>query len=265
MKNELKVVFKESDIIYTKEKIYIEHFESLKNQVEKISTYIKNSKVNEESIKETKKILAKANKTINIIDTVKKQIKKEVMKPYEYFESQVKELLNEIKEAEEGVRKKVRDLEENQRAKKELTIKNIFEKRNRLVYLINWLKYDKFLKNEHLNKSYSIKKIEEEMVIFFERVKKDLDVLKKMENTNALLAKYQEKLDLAVVLNENQEQKKVKAQKAFKLPCKVSITLTQAKPLKTLLNILEEHLIDYEIEQNYEKYIKRPRISRCNI
>ena len=171
MNNEFQLVFKESDISYTKDKISINNFDVLKDQLKDISQYIRNSEVTEETVKDVKKILANANKTIDIVDSIKKHIKRDVMKPYMYFENQVKELLSEIKNAEQEARVKVRTLEEIERSEKKDNIKSLFDKRNNSIYQISWLNSEKFLRNEHLNKTYSMKKIEEEIVAFLKELR----------------------------------------------------------------------------------------------
>jgi len=249
MNNELQLVFKESDITYTKDKIFINNFSELKAQIEEISSFIRSSEVSENTVKYVKKILANANKTIDAMDLIKKQIKKDIMGPYLFFEDQVKELLGEIRNAERDTRVKVRQLEEKERAEKEERIKKLFEKRNASIYQIPWLSVEKFLKNEYLNKTSSIKKIEEEMVVFFERVKNDLLAIEKMENNQLLLAKYQENMDLAAVLQESYTLKQKEATGALKLPCRVSIVITDEIVLKTVLNALETYSLAFEIEE----------------
>ncbi|AMP21445.1 hypothetical protein AZF37_09685 (plasmid) [endosymbiont 'TC1' of Trimyema compressum] len=248
MDNELQLFFKKSDITYTKDKIFISNFDVLKENIETISKFIRNSEVNEKTVKEVKKILANANKTIYAIDSLKKKIKQDLLSPYLHFEGQIKELIQGIKEAEKDARSKVRDLEESERSNKKNAIEKLFNKRNQLIYKISWLTIDKFIKNEYLNKTYSMKKIEEELVVFFEKIKNDLDVLEKMTNNQFLLLNYQEHLNLALVLQDKSTQKCRRALNAFKLPCKVSISITQQIALEKITNLLEEHLFAYTIE-----------------
>lgn len=247
MNKELQLFFKESDITYDKDKIFINNFSDLKAKIEKISNFIRTSEVTDDTVRDVKKILANANKTIEVVDSIKKQIKKDVMEPYMYFEAQVKELLGEIRNAEKEARAKVRSLEEKERNEKEEKIKNLFKKRNTAIYHMPWLSCEKFIKNEYLNKTYSIRKIEEEMVTFFERVKNDLLAIEKMENSQCLLAKYQTNMDLAGILQESFNQKPEKGIEALKLPCRVSVLITNKNALKTILNALETHSLAFEI------------------
>ena len=77
MKNEIKII--NHELVHTEDKIYIKDFDILKKKVSDIAQKIEETKVNEKSIKDVKKILANANKDIKVTTDLKNEFKKNIL------------------------------------------------------------------------------------------------------------------------------------------------------------------------------------------
>jgi len=220
MENELlKVDFKGIQIVQGL--IQFNDYQRIKKEAEDLAEQIKTVDVNEENVKQSKKLLAIVNKRLKELEDTRIGIKKSMLEPYQLFEEQVKEIVGIVKEADAEVREQVKLLEEFDRIEKEEAIRDLFFKRREKYTLGELLNPNHFLKPYHLNKSTSLEKVEKEMVAFLEQTEKDVQVIQSMANAGAILHEYV-KLDgfnlaeaIAVVteqLNKEKEiEKKTKA------------------------------------------------------
>ena len=85
-------------------KISFNAYENIKNKALKLSENLKTVEVSEENIKESKKLIAEVNKDVKKLEDYRIKVKKEMSKPYNDFEIQVKEIVKIVKEADEYVR-----------------------------------------------------------------------------------------------------------------------------------------------------------------
>ena len=95
----------------------------MKKKVSDIAQKIEKTKVNEESLKDVKKMLANVNKDIKVTIDLKNKLKTTILKPFVYLDDQVKKLVDIIQKSENIARQKVRELEE----------KEMLNKKNKLV------------------------------------------------------------------------------------------------------------------------------------
>ena len=84
-----------------------------------IAEKLNEMEVNEDNVKEQKKLLAAVNKSVKALNDRRISIKKELLKPYQDFENQVKEIEKVVKDADERLRTQVRELEEAERTEKQ--------------------------------------------------------------------------------------------------------------------------------------------------
>jgi Protein of unknown function (DUF1351) len=233
-------------------------FEELKKQAEALAEQIKTVEVDEENIKQSKKLLAAVNKRIKELEDKRILIKKAMMEPYQNFESQVKEIVSIVREADDTVRQQVRDLEEMERLQKEGQLHGIFEKRIRHYSFRDLFKFADFLKPKHLNKSTSIDEVENEMIAFFDKVSRDLKAIEKMPEAKTILSAYLDHRDLAsaifAVEKEKERIQQIEASKAIKtakskISFLVSIAVKNQKDLKFLEMLLKENEIQYSIDK----------------
>lgn len=259
MEEELMPLDMQQQILVTIGKIDFPDYQDLKRQAQDLAEQIANVEVDEENVKQSKKLLAMVNKRCKEIDDRRIAIKKLMLEPYNSFEEQVKEVLAIVKEADEIVRQQVRALEEQERLHKQNILEQIFNKRI-LHYGFNDLfGFGDFLKPKHLNKTVSIEAVEKEIVQFLERVDADLAAMEPMGNRWEVLNFYRDTKDLAtsITLANQAEQRKRQAEgsKALKQPTEgkisylVSVQCENQKELKLLEILLQENGFEFTTDK----------------
>jgi hypothetical protein len=104
-------------------------YHDLKQQASELAEQIRTVDVNEENVKQSKKLLAEVNKRVKQLEDKRISIKKMMLEPYQDFEEQVKEIVGIVKDADAFVRSQVKELEEKERQEKEIQIHELFTKR----------------------------------------------------------------------------------------------------------------------------------------
>lgn len=199
-------LFDDRDLKVSEPTILFPGYDRLKEQALEIAEHIKCMEVTEENVKETKKILARVNKSVKELNDRRIATKKEILKPYDDFEKQVKEIEKIVKDADEIVRSQVRQMEEQERQEKEEEIRSIWDLRIEQYDLAKILSFEDFLTPQHLNKTTSMNKVEAEMVDFLEKTENDLSLLSSMEHNEELLIIYKEVKDVAITLQIKQDR-----------------------------------------------------------
>lgn len=197
-------------IIVQQGSIVFSDFERIKLEAIELAEKINLVEVDDENIKQSKKMIAAVNNKIKELEARRITIKKAMLEPYNQFEAQVKEIVGIVKEAEDVVRQQVKQLEEMDRQQKQNELQQIFESRIRHYSFKNLFGFSDFLKPKHLNKTQSIEATEKEMVDFFKRLATDLKVIESLPNAEATLSAYIDTKDLAVAMTliAQQEQRK---------------------------------------------------------
>lgn len=183
--------------------IQFQGYDAMLEQAIELAELIRTVEVNDESIKGTKKLLAEVNKRVDALEAERIRIKKELLEPYMEFEKQIKTITSVVKESDNELRSKVRELEELERQEKRRIIEGLFEKRIKLYPTLFFITSDRFIRPIHLNKSTALNKIEIEMAQWLEQRKKE--VLLISETSGADLEKYAETLDLVDALPRQPE------------------------------------------------------------
>jgi hypothetical protein len=210
----------EQAIMVLKGSVIFNDFERIKQQAIQLAEKITTIDVDEENIKQSKKLLAAVNNRIKLLEDKRIEVKKEMLQPYLEFEAQVKEIVGIVKEADEVVRQQVKQLEEEERAIKAEILENRFKKRIVHYSFRDLFSFKDFLQPKHLNKTAAIDAVEKEMIEFLEKITKDLKVIEQMPSSEALLAAYIESKDLsaaiAQVQREEAKRKQIEASAALK-------------------------------------------------
>lgn len=195
------------DITVYKGMVEFSQYEQLKAQALELAEMMATVEINDETIKESKKLLAAVNKKVKELEDRRITIKKFVLEPYTAFETQVKEIVGIVKEADEYLRQQVRQMEEMERSEKESILKSIFVKRKEMYSLADLLKFNDFLQPKHLNKTVTIDAVEKEMVEFLEATEKAYSVLNNMPDPLDHIYAYMETFDVAEAIGKVQKQK----------------------------------------------------------
>lgn len=236
-------------------KINFPIYEQLKESALQLAENIRSVEVTEENVKFSKQLLASVNKRIKEMEDERIAIKKQMLKPYELFEQQVKEIVTIVKDADAIVRDQIRDLEEIEREAKRNNIQDIFEKRIKHYSFNETFEFEDFLKPQHLNKSVSMKSVEADMVAWMEKIDADLLAMKNLPNANEILAEYYDTKDLSIaiqIVNERNERKQKLETLVKSKPTNQKsyvITLDNEKDLLAVEMFMKMNEIKYKIDK----------------
>lgn len=242
----------DSQIVYKPCDITFGGFDNLLEQSKKLAYEIENVEVNEENIKQSRKLLAAVNKRLKELDDKRISIKKEVLVPYNVFESQVKEIVNIVKEADNIVRVQVREMEEKERELKKQEIEKLFNKRISTFKYSELFTFYDFFKQSYLNKTTSMNRIELEMVGWFAKIENEVAVISTLPNSTKILAQYKQTKDLALSIqyvNEREMIENVVKKVVEPMSNQFIITLTDEKDMKLVEMFMKEQQINYKLEK----------------
>lgn len=181
-------------------------YTDLKRQAQELAENIRALTVDEENIKQSKKLLAEVNKRCKELEDRRIKIKNLMLEPYKLFEDQVKEIVGIVKEADEVVRQQVKQLEEIERQEKEHKLKTLFDLRIKHYSFRDLFSFADFLKPKHLNKTVTVEAVENEMIEFLEKLTKDLKAIETMQNSKSVLSLYLDTKDLAAAITLQQQK-----------------------------------------------------------
>ena len=235
-------------------KISFNAYENIKNKALKLSENLKTVEVSEENIKESKKLIAEVNKDVKKLEDYRIKVKKEMLKPYNDFEIQVKEIVKIVKEADEYVRSQIRELEEIERENKKAIVREMFENKVKHYDFNEIITFDKFFKESMSNKTTSLDKIENELSEWLEQRKMDIEVIKSLKD-DEVLKEYLETFNLALAIEnakiKEEENKKIEEvmKKTEKSSKKYIFIISEEKDAKLTEMLLKENKINYIMEE----------------
>lgn len=155
-----------------------------------VANVIDDTEVNESNIKEVKKKLAQAKKVLKGLNDKKLEIKKEYMAPYTKFETLIKEAKEIIDSAETELRNKTKEIEEKDRMDKLSQIQTLFESEVENYNLQDLVSFEDWFKKEFLNKTFTMKKVNEDLQIWLQKIWNDAQVIKGMSHSADILTEY---------------------------------------------------------------------------
>ena len=278
---------KQEQLIVIKQLPIIE--EQLKNLSEEIDKKVERAMklvVSDETVKEVKKVRAELNNEFKELETQRKYVKEKILTPYNQFEETYKEYVSiKYKTADETLKNKINEVEQEQKVKKEQEVKDYYTE---LCYSekLEWLCEAKYyeLADINITLSASLKSLKEKANQFVERVKSDLKLIDTQEHKAEIMAEYKTKLQVASAITnvndrfkreeeekqrlaEMQEQKeqeqKIKQEiaeiekpvetpkeetqeKLYNMTFKVYGTLEQLKKIKAFLETMKKEGVKYE-------------------
>lgn len=205
------------DIVISAGSVEFVGYEQMKESAQKLADHVKTVQVTEDTVKDSKRLLASINKEMKAINDRRIQAKRELLEPYELLEDQTKEIDSIVKEASKTVKDQISQLEEAERDQKEEAIRELFEKRIKPYKLGDIVEADDFLKPQHLNKTASMNKIEGDMVEWIVQTVNDVKVIRGLEHSEDVLVEYKQTLNLSQAMNTVQHRKdqQRKAQEAL--------------------------------------------------
>lgn len=187
MNNEM-IVIKQLPVIEQQLKmVSAEIDEKVKNAVALVCT--------EENVKAIKEIRANLNKESKEYEDKRKQVKAEVMKPYEEFESIYKECISDkYKVADVELKNKIDSVENELKANKKTEVENYFNE-----YLnsknIDFVTYEQA--NINVTLSASMKSLKEQAKNFIDKIADDLKLIDTQEHKAEILVEYRQSLNVS--------------------------------------------------------------------
>ncbi len=165
------------------------NYEDIKKWVTEKAKEYKSVVYTEETITAAKSDRATLNKVAKAINDEKIRIKKEVLKPFEDFENKCKELQGIITDASSSIDAQVKAFEEKEQNEKKEQIKAIFD-----AYIGDYkdlILFDLIFNPRWLNKTYTMKKIEEEINHLIVKTSDDMKVLEGQITDEVILKQVQ--------------------------------------------------------------------------
>ena len=190
------------------------NFEELKAELAERLEHYNGLVVTEDGIKEAKADRAKLNKLRTAIDTRRKDIKKEYLKPYSEFESRIKELTVLIDEPIKAIDTQLADYEERRKEAKAVRIAEAYGEKIPDA-LKDIIPLPRILDQKWLNATTTMKSVEEDLENWANRVNADLLALDTIEEEyrTACRRRYVESLSIAKAIAHRDELKA--AEEAF--------------------------------------------------
>lgn len=191
------------------------NFEDLKAEIAQKSNEYMNLVYSDDQIKEAKKDRASLNKLISALEAKRKEIKKQVMIPYEDFEKKEKELVGIIRQAVDNIDSQIKGYEEGLRQEKLKKVKEIYKES--IGDLDRTVPLERIFKDSWLNASTTLKSIKEEIVAIYAKVDADLKVINKESSTYSYEMKeeYLKTFDLSAAMAKKQELEETARKKAL--------------------------------------------------
>lgn len=177
------------------------NFEELKEEITNKSALYKNMVYTDETIKDAKSDRALLNKFKTALEDKRKEVKKQCLEPYNQFEKQIKELVAIIDEPVKLIGEQITEFEDREKAEKHEQIIELFNKTGFQSFVTLEQIYDP----KWLNKSVSLKSIEEELTNTVYRIGHDVTTINSLtEYSFEALEHYKKTLDLAGAIAEGQ-------------------------------------------------------------
>ena len=188
--------------------IKFDGFPTLRLSVERLVEKMKTVEVTEENVKESKQLVARVRKEVDALNDERKRVERFYLSPLDDFKRGIKEVGDLIKEAEESVRSQVRTLDEIEREVKYQDVQMLFDLRVNAYDLKGMFDFSDFYRREFTNKTYTLSKVESEMVEWLGKIESDLNFLSEQPEAAKVLAEYKDTKDVALAIKYIEEQNK---------------------------------------------------------
>lgn len=226
-------------------------YERLYERATEIANQVSTMIVSEENIQGSKQTVAELKKITKRLTDKRIEIKKICLEPYEIFETQVKSIIGVIDTADAMVRSQVRELEERQREAKRVRLEEEWDLRAEKYRCTEYFTFNKWLRNEHLNKSMSFGKCEDDMIRYLEEHEEGLRFIEGQPFANEILIEYVH-VDNVIKAMEKVRQRHEKLEEMKKtvpedteVVDKVTFIVTGTKDIELTKRLLQENKINY--------------------
>ena len=186
------------------------NYEELKKElVEKTQMY-KTIVYTDEQIKEAKADRALLNKVKTALNDERIRVQKLYMKPFEDFKAKVDDLIGTINEAASVIDRQVKEYEELERKEKSESIRKLVDE----IGFQPFVTLEKIWNPKWLNKSYSMKQIEQELNDIKYRISTELMTIGSLPEKEIATEYYKKTLDINKALSAAQEHAELEKKRA---------------------------------------------------
>lgn len=245
-----------------------EQLKSVSAEIDKKVENATNLICNEETVKTIKEVRAELNKDLKEFEAKRKEVKEQVLKPYNDFENIYKQYISDkFRNADLILKGRIEVVENELKAKKEKEVIDYFEE-YKLANEIDFITYKQAKINVTL--SASMKSLKEQAKEFIDKVSDDLKLIGTQEHKTEILVEYKETLNVSnaittvtnrfkAIEEEKNKQEKIeeteivqetKQEEILTKPEEILTLKFTVKGTKTKLKELKEFLInggyDYE-------------------
>ncbi len=226
------------------ELIIIEQLPIIRQKLQSLSTEIDNKiqfalsmPCSEDTVKDIKATRAELNKDLTALETQRKNVKNEVLKPYNEFEAIYKEYVSDkFKDADNKLKTKIDEVENSLKAEKEKQVKEYFNE-----YLqsknIDFVKYE----NAHINVtlSASMKSLKEQAKTFIDKVCDDLALIETQDHAAEILVEYKASLNVSNAITTVSTRYKAIAEMEARKAEQEAKKLAQAQVVQKVESVIE--------------------------
>lgn len=167
-----------------------EDYTRLITYVDKVKQLVSTMEITEDNIKESKKKVAAVNKLLKGLNDERIKIKKQILSPYNEFEARINYLKNRIDDVLNIQKSAIRDLEEREREAKKKQIESLYNERVADYDFASMISFRDFLSEMYLHKTFTMSKVETDLVAFLENIQKDVDAIRTMDSADKILPLY---------------------------------------------------------------------------
>ena len=206
MSNNEMIVIKQLPVIEQQlKKVSAEIDEKVKNAVALVCT--------EENVKAIKEIRATLNKESKEFEDKRKQVKAEVLKPYEDFEKVYKEcIIDKYKTADAELKNKIDAVENELKTNKKNEVINYFNEYLKLNN-IDFVTFENA--NINVTLTASMKSLKEQAKSFIDKIADDLNLIDTQEHKAEILVEYKQSLNISnAITTVNNRFKAIEEEKA---------------------------------------------------
>jgi hypothetical protein len=218
----------------------------------------------EDTVKDVKKVRAELNKELTYWEDKRKQVKKEVLAPYNAFESVYKDCIsNTYNKADKELKSKIDTVEKELKASKTREVLDYFNEYLSSVEAVAGMSLYDFVLFENANinvtLSASLKSLKEKAKDYIDRICDDLNLISTQEHKDEILYEYKNSLNVSSAITSvtnrykaieeakaREEERKAREQAMKEVVSKVDAvieTVPKAEPIITPLVEVEQEKI----------------------
>ena len=187
------------------------NYEELRSEIQKIVEDHSNLVYTGEQIKDAKSDKASLNKLKKALNDERIRLEKAYLEPFNEFKTQINALIKLINDPINLIDKQIKEFEEYEKQEKRKQIEELWNSKSTPVEI----SLERIFDSRWLNKTTSMRSIEDVMNAFITSVEKDVDTLSKLPEFGfEALEVYKSTLDINRALNEGQRLAEIQRKKA---------------------------------------------------